>query len=93
MMLSALKAWRRSAHRSRRHGMALVTLPFPEDSARATVARYRVFLNEAARTVDTLTSMMSAGPLTPEECLTVVRRHVVRLRYELNRLDEEGGCQ
>ncbi|MGB8294252.1 MAG: hypothetical protein WCG85_02370 [Polyangia bacterium] len=93
MNASPLRKWWRSAHRRRRHGLALlppVTLPFPEDAARATVARYRVFLNEAARTVDTLTSMMSAGPLTPEECLKVVRRHVKRLQFDLAALEQEA---
>ena len=52
MMLSALKAWRRSAARSRRHGLAAVplaafALPFPEDAARATVAR----LNDDEKTL------------------------------------------
>ena len=92
MMLSPLKAWRRSAARSRRHGLALlpaITLPFPEDQARSTVARYQRTVAALSRNIDEVVATATSGALTPVEALAVVRRHVKRLRFDLAALDSE----
>jgi len=70
-----------------------VTLPFPEDRVRATVARYRAVLATTTKTMDVVTESMASGALTPVEALAVVRRHVKRLQFDLTVLGEEGPVQ
>jgi hypothetical protein len=44
-----------------------VTLPFPEDRVRATVARYRAVLATTTKTMDVVTESMASGALTPRQ--------------------------
>ena len=92
MTASPLRKWWRSAARARRRGLALLTpvqLPFPEDAARARLARYRALFALMSKTVDTVADTASTGALEPVEALAVVRRHVKRLRFDLAVLDSE----
>jgi hypothetical protein len=92
MTASPLRKWWRSAARARRRGFALLTpvqLPFPEDAAKARLARYRALFAAMAKTSDTVAETATSGALTPVEALAVVRRHVKRLRFDLAALDAE----
>jgi hypothetical protein len=66
-----------------------VTLPFPEDRVRATVARYRAVLATTTKTMDVVTESMASGALTPVEALAVVRRHVKRLQFDLTAMEKD----
>ncbi len=91
-MNAPLRSWFHSAARARRRGLALlppVSLPFPEDAARATVARYQRTVAALSRNIDEIVATATTGALTPAEALAVVRRHVKRLRFDLGELDKE----
>jgi len=72
-----------------RSTLRVVTLPFPEDAARATVARYQRTVAALSRNIDEIVATATTGALTPAEALAVVRRHVKRLRFDLGELDKE----
>jgi hypothetical protein len=92
MTASPLRKWWHSAARARRHGLALlppVQLPFPEDRARATVARYRALFAAVSKTGDAVAEAMASGALTPVEALAVVRRHAKRLQFDLAAMEKD----
>lgn len=92
MTASPLKAWWRSAHRRRRHGLTLlpaIQLPFPEDLARARLARYRALFAALSKNIDAVTDTASTGALTPIEALAVVKRHAKRLRFDLAAMEKD----
>ena len=88
--MNPLALWRRQSMRARtRSTLRVVTLPFPEDRVRATVARYRAVLATTTKTMDVVTESMASGALTPVEALAVVRRHVKRLQFDLAAMEKD----
>jgi hypothetical protein len=90
--MSLLADWHRRAKRARaRSGLQVVTLPFPEDAAKAKAERYRRLFAALAANADMVVEAAGKGAVTREEALAVIERHVRRFQFDLASL--EGPVQ